>query len=109
MTTSATVPVTVTPEAAARIAELGFQGQVQRMIDHACQRLPGLVRIEVVLNERYDAGEENGVLVAAYCRDLDDPSAETLSELARWAASAFPPEVLLNLLLSYYEESGHAG
>ena len=34
MTTSATVPVTVTPEAAARIAELGFQTQV----DHGGKR-----------------------------------------------------------------------
>jgi hypothetical protein len=109
MTTSATVPVTVTPEAAARIAELGFEGQVQRMMDHARQRLPRLVRIEVALNERYDTEEEDGVLIAAYCRSLDEPSGETFWELARWMTSEFPPEVLWHLHMAYYEEPDHAG
>jgi hypothetical protein len=52
MTSAATIPVSVTPEAAARLAELGFQAQADRMIEYARQNLPELVRIEVGLNER---------------------------------------------------------
>jgi hypothetical protein len=63
MTTSATVPVTVTPEAAARIAQLGFQAEVGRMIDYARQHLPEVERIEVVLYDRYEIGDEPGITV----------------------------------------------
>jgi hypothetical protein len=50
MTTSTTAPVTVTPEAAARIAELGLQAAVDRMIQYVRGNLPELTRIEAVLN-----------------------------------------------------------
>jgi hypothetical protein len=50
------VPVTVTPEAAQRLAELGFEKQAEQMIDYARQHIPQLLRIEVVLTDRYDMG-----------------------------------------------------
>lgn len=36
------IPVTIAPEAAVRIAELGFEKQVAQMIDCARDHLPGL-------------------------------------------------------------------
>ncbi len=104
-----TTPATVTPEAAARITELGFQAEVDRMIGHARQNLPDLVRIEVVLAERYDMGGAPGVAVEAYSNRPFDPADRTSSELARWAVTHFPPEVLEHLHLSYLRCAGHAG
>lgn len=37
---STNVPVTIRPDAAARIAELGMQTQLQQMIEHAGQVVP---------------------------------------------------------------------
>ena len=45
MATTATIPVNVSAEAAARIAELGMQREFEEMIEHAKQtaaRIPGL-------------------------------------------------------------------
>jgi hypothetical protein len=110
MTTSTKViPVTVTPEAAARIAELGFQTQVQQMIDHARNHLPDVVRIEVVLNERYDMGGEPGVAVEAYGTRLFDANDRTDPELVQWGVTTFPSEVLEHLLLTYIGGTPHEG
>jgi hypothetical protein len=109
MTTSATVPVTVTPEAATRIAELGFQTQVDRMIDYARENLPELTRIEVVLNERYDLGGEPGVAIEAYRRYAFDPPERIRWRIGDWLISEFPPEVLEHLMIDYLPEAPNAG
>src|SRR5262245_472448 len=109
MATSTTIPVSVTPEAAARITELGFQDQVDRMIDYARTALPEIVRITVELNERYDMGGEPGVAVEAWSSRPFDPAHRISWKLSEWVVDAFPPEVLEHLLLSYLPGPDHAG
>jgi hypothetical protein len=111
MGTSATIPVTVTPEAAERLAELGMHAEVDRMIDYARQTLPGIVRIEVLLNARYDEDSPDGVSIDAYSQhpfDLDEWM-KFKSALRRWMIATFPSEVLEHLLVCYYSEANHAG
>jgi hypothetical protein len=108
MTTTANIPVTVTPEAAARIAELGFEAPLERMLDYARTRLPEIVRIEVELNERYDLGGEPGVAVEAYSRRPFDPAERADDDLADWLIRTFPPEVLEHLHVSYRPGADHA-
>jgi hypothetical protein len=100
-----TIPVRILPEAAARIAALGFQAPVDQMIEHA-RNLPGVVRVEVVLNDRYDMSGEPGVAVDAYSDRPFDPADRTASDLARWAVTTFPPEVLEHLHLSWIPGAG---
>src|SRR5260370_12413860 len=100
------IPVTVTPEAAARIAELGFKPQIEQMIEQA-RHLPDVVRIEVVLNERYDMGGEPGVAVEAYGTRLFDANDRTDPELVRWGGTTFPSEILEHLLLTYTASTPH--
>jgi hypothetical protein len=107
MTTKA-IAMTVTPDAAARIAELGFQTQIDQMIEHA-RHLPGVVRIEVVLNERYDMGGEPGVSVWAWAQRPFDPKDTTDWDLTRWEVDTFPSEVLEHLHISYLSGGEHAG
>ena len=107
--TCAALPVTVTPEAAARIAALGLQARVDRMIAYARQNLPDLVRIDVVLNERYDMGGEPGVAIEAYSQRPFDPVERIPGKLAEWVVDHFPPEVLEHLHLSYLPGANHAG
>jgi hypothetical protein len=109
MTTSATIPVSVTPEAAARIAELGFQPQVDRMIEYARQHLPELVQIEVVLNERWDTGGEPGVAIEAWSRRPYNPVERISWKLTEWMVANFPSEVLEHLHMSYHPGPEHAG
>ena len=109
MTTSATVPVTVTPEAAARIAELGFQAHVDRMIEHARQHVLELDRVELVLYDRYELGDEPGLAVEVYSRRPYGYGNQDGRNLLRWMAREFPPEVLQHVIMDYHPEGGRAG
>jgi hypothetical protein len=109
MTTSATVPVTVTPEAAARIATLGFQAQVNRILDYARQHLHDLDRIEVELHDRYDLGDEPVLAIEAYGRRPFDPADKSENEMDHWIVREFPPEVLEHLVTHCRRGEPHAG
>jgi hypothetical protein len=109
MITSPTIPVTVTPEAAARVAKLGFQAEVDRMIDYARLQLPEVERIEVVLYDRHDDGDEPGLAVDIYSRHPFNPDEHISSQVSRWAVREFPPEVLWHLIMCYYPGEPHVG
>jgi hypothetical protein len=91
------VPLTITPDAAARLAELGFEKQAEQMIEYAQQHIPKLLRIQVVLNERYDMGGPPGVSIEAWTNRTFDPADKTFDNLIRWEVTTFPPEVLEHL------------
>ena len=105
----ATIPVNVTPDAAARIAELGLQAEVEQMIEHAQHDLPEVVRIEVALHERPEPGSQPGVCVEAYGTRPFSPSEHITGHLARWQVAKFPPRVLEHLNLCYLRGGAHAG
>ena len=52
MNTLADIPVTVSPEAAARVAELGMQAEFDQLLEKARRTLAGLRRMNVVLDPR---------------------------------------------------------
>jgi hypothetical protein len=110
MITSATVPVRVTPDAAARVADLGLEDPMRRMIDYARQLLPEATRIEVVLYERDEAGEPPGVAIEVYTPFHSfDPTARTRGKIGDWLVSEFPPQVLEHLLIDHLPEGPNAG
>jgi hypothetical protein len=109
MTTSATIPVTVRPEAAARIGELGRQAEVDRMIDYARRNLPELDRIEVSLYDRYELGDEPVLAIEAWGRRPFDSADHTDRNLDRWVVTEFPPEVLEHIVMIYRSGAPHAG
>ncbi len=108
MSAPATVPVTITPEAAARVAELGMQGELERMIKHARECVAGLRRVEVILEPPYDTGDDPYLTIQAF-RPLtarwDDPVRQ---EWGRWKVTTFAPEVARHVTLTLIEggESG---
>jgi hypothetical protein len=102
MSTSTTIPVTVTPEASACIAQLGFQAEVDRMIDHVRQHLPEVERIEVVLYYRYDLGDEPGLAVDIYSRHPFNENESISGDLSKWFVRAFPSEVLEHVIMDYH-------
>jgi hypothetical protein len=109
MATSATVPVSVTPEATARIAHLGLQPAVDRMIEHARQAYQGMARIEVTLHDRYELGDEPGLAVEVYGTRPFDPADRTDWNVVRWAVTEFPPEVLQHIIIDYHPGAPYAG
>jgi hypothetical protein len=107
MNLSTHVPVTFTSEAAARVAELGMDGQLRQMLDHARQVLPDLCRLEVTLAERYTDGGEPGITIEAFVRRAFDPEDTSRWNLGEWNVRTFPPQVCEHFVITvgYEDES----
>ena len=104
-----TVPVTVSPEAAAHVVRLGMQAEFERMVEHAQQTIPGLLRLDVILAPPYDTGDEDTILLEA----LRDPVTLRLNDPAddawgKWRITTFPPDVYRHfvLMMSYGSNNG---
>jgi hypothetical protein len=109
MTISVTVPVMPTPEAAARIAELRLESEVERMIRHACSALPELQRVEVNLYDRQELGGDPGISIDLYDQRSYDRLSGEERNLIRWMISEFAPRVLQSIIFDYHPGNGHAG
>ena len=103
MSAPATVPVTVTPEAAARVTALGIQAELDQMIEHTRASVAGLRKVEVVLEQPYDTGDDPYLTIRAF-RPLtfrwDDPVRQ---EWGRWKVTTFPPDVSRHVTLTLIE------
>src|SRR5436309_1183639 len=91
MSTTTNVPVTITPEAAALVAELGRQQEFEQMLEHTRQSVPNLHSIEVT---RYDDPlDDSRVIITA---SIDEPWRGDVSasrNWGRWFVTTFPPDV----------------
>jgi hypothetical protein len=103
-----TVPLTVTPEAAARVAELGRQREFEQMLEHARQTIPNLRSLRVTLEPQYDTGEEDRVVIWATIPDPGGVYDPTEAQYGRWFVTTFPPEVCQHfVLLTPFELEEH--
>lgn len=103
------VPVTIRPDAAARVAELGLQAEMRQMIDRTLLVVPELSAIEVEVAERYDTGGEPGVSIVAYSDQAFTPDDNTSDELRRWKIETFPARVLEHLTVLLAPGGPNAG
>ena len=88
-----TVPTLITPEAAQRVAELGMQAELERMLEHTRQMVPRLQSIEVQLALPYDTGDETTLVIEA---TRDEPHVDydpTEDEWGMGQVRTFPPEI----------------
>jgi hypothetical protein len=97
MNTSTDVPVTIAPEAEARLTELGMHKELEQIIAHIREVVPELTAIEVAIAERYDTGGEPGVSIIAYSDRPYHAEDKTSWNLIRWDVETFPPQVLEHL------------
>jgi hypothetical protein len=102
-----TVPITIHPDVAARIAELAMEREFQQMLDHTREAVPGLRAIEVELLE--DPCDHHLTLLIASMREdsgpVDDP---TDSNWGAWFVRAFPPEVVQHFIMHSFDEEPDA-
>lgn len=104
-----TVPVTISPEAADKVRELGRERELEQMLEHACRTVPDLLSIDVELVEPYDCGDTPRVVVNVWMREPDRwEDDHTQQELGRWEVRTFPPEVNehFTLLVQYRRPDG---
>jgi hypothetical protein len=109
MAESTTVPVTMTPEAEARVAELGMRAELEQMLEHTRQTVPGLWRIEVTRTEPYDTGNEPGLMIEAYSDRPYVREDKIWWNWSTWFIATFPPQVCEHFVLTILHGTSHAG
>jgi hypothetical protein len=109
MNASTEIPVTIAPEAAARIDELGLRTEVEQMIAYVRQVVPDLAAIEVEIAECHDTRDEPGVSIIAYSDQVFKPGDSTSWDSIGWAVETFPPQVLEHLCLLFSPGRPYAG
>jgi hypothetical protein len=96
MTIKTDIPVVIRPEAAARIEQLGIQREVEQMLEHTRQSVPGLESIEVeAWDDEFEPGQPHLSIVgwrpgcSSSGADFDPET-----EWGSWFVRAFQPEVV---------------
>jgi hypothetical protein len=106
MSTTATVPVTISPEARSFINQVGQRAEFERMLDRARNTVPSLTGIEVVLDDETEQIPA-GVVLWAHREDTGAVTEPTHRSWIDWMAETFPAEVCMNFtLLSVYHDHG---
>ena len=105
MNQTTTIPVTVTPEAAARVAELGMQHELDQMLQHTLQTVSDLQSIEVHLAEPYDTGDTPRVIIEARRAGPLLLLDRTEWQWGDWEVRTFPPEVCEHFLMMTLHET----
>jgi hypothetical protein len=95
MASTTDIPVVIDPAAAERVAELGMQNELQRILDHAKQTLPGLHKLHVAVDYRGHMGEPDALTVWAHREDPPcEPEADPTDwDFGTWMIDTFSPEV----------------
>jgi hypothetical protein len=109
MHTTHAVPLTVEPEAAALVAELGLQAPLEQMLEHARRTITGLQSLQVKFGPAYDTGEERIIIEAVRDPASRDSTAWTWEQFSRWKLSAFSPDVYRHFTLLDEYGTIHAG
>ena len=95
----ATTPVTITSEAAARVAELGMQAELECMLEHTRQTVPGLHSVEVQLAAPSDIGDEIALVIEVTREHPPLDHDPTDSDWGRWKVMTFPPDVCRHFVM----------
>lgn len=104
MATVATIPVTIQPEAAAFLAEIGQERELEMMLEHAKATIPHLRALDAVLHDFPETGPP-GLTIDAHREPYDGPFGRADREFGDWMVETFPPEVLQSFsLLSFHHQ-----
>jgi hypothetical protein len=106
MATTAAIPVTISPEAAAFIAEVGQRPEFEILLEHTKQVVADLRAIEVTLDDTPETGPP-GVILWAHHTEPWNGVDRTDWDWGMWFVQTFPPEVCQNfVILSIYPPDG---
>ena len=105
MATGTDIPLTVSDEAAALIAEWGMQREFEQMVEHTRQTVPGLKSIAAIADFG-PCGDDPGVILCSLRADPGPGHDRTDWDWGSWQIATFPPQVCIRFtMLSGYEAS----
>ena len=96
--TVATIPVTIQLDAAAFLAEIGMERELNRVLDHAKETIPHLFTLDVGLHDFPETGPPSLTIYAHREPYFGRPD-RAWDEFGSWTVRNFRPEVLQNMSL----------
>lgn len=110
MSQTLSLPVTVTPEAAARVAELGFQLVVDDIIAQAHRIFPDLQSLHLTLVPSFEMDDIPWLVIECRADRAEREARDALVAWYTWRAESLPFEVGRHFMLSWvHPEEVHAG
>ena len=94
----ATIPVTIQPDAAKFLAEIGMERQLDMMLDHAKSTIPHLRALDVELHDFPETGPPS-LTICAHRDPYPGRPDRSWRDYMAWELKTFPPEVLQNMSL----------
>ena len=94
----ATIPVTIQPDAAAFLAEIGMERELDMMLEHAKSTIPHLRALDVELHDFPETGPPS-LLIDAYRDPIPGGRDRACREFSHWLVENFPPEIVQNFSL----------
>ena len=96
MSTATTIPVTIQPDAAAFLAEIGMERELTRMLDHAKATISHLYALEVVYDDFPETGPPS-LTIYAHREPHPGEVDHAWLEFGKWRGTNFRPEVIQNM------------
>src|SRR5262249_21338754 len=110
MTRTQSRPVTMSPEATARVAELGFQQVVDDLIAQACTLLPGLRAIHLSLVPSYEMDDVPWLVLECSSNRPEREARDGLVAWYTWRAKNLPFDAARHFMLDWIEhQETHEG
>jgi hypothetical protein len=101
----ATIPVTIQPDAAAFLAEIGMERELEMMIEHAKATIPHLRALDVELHDFPWTGPPS-LTIHAHRDPYPGRPDRAWDEFGNWMVEAFSPQVNQNfgLLMVHHDD-----
>jgi hypothetical protein len=109
MATTKAIPVQITPEAAAHVASLGMQRELEQMLAHTQEAVLGVKAIDVILAEPCDPGDDPRVILEV-TKPVPKGSCDPAEmEWGKWIVRTFSPDVGRHFVMLAAYGGGGAG
>ena len=109
MSAVTTIPVTVSPEAEARVVELGMRSDLEHMLDHAREVIPGLRRLHVTLWVPEDFIDDPRINIHAFHAGSDEMESSIHYAWRDWTITTLSPDVWRHFMFFNDIEDTHEG
>ena len=94
----ATIPVTIQPDAAKFLAEIGMERELDTMLDHAKATISHLRSLDVELHDFPETGPPS-LTIKAHRDPYPGRPDRAWTDFSHWRGTNFPPEVVQNISL----------
>ena|ERR1043166_3780485 len=94
MATTTAIPLSISPEATARVRQLGMEREFEMMLEHTRQTVPSLRRIEVIEYDDPEIDPTGSRVIIMAWKDEPPVVGDPTDRLwGRWQMDTFSPDI----------------